>query len=552
MGYMSPPVGSRFESTKYRPIIESPNFISSPYADIDLPDNLPLHDYMLSQFSKYGDTIALVDGITGSEISYATLQTMIVKVASALVSMGFGEGDVATLCSANCPEYVVMFLAIGATGGTVSTVNPAYTSEELGKAINQVRSKVLIISSELLGNAQNISQRCPSVKETIVFGKSEGFRSFSDLLENDMSLFPEKLDINCKERNLVIPFSSGTTGLPKGVMLTHHNILSNILQTSTPNVMQYHGEGISILSVLPFFHIYGQVSVSLLGLAAGTKMVILPKFDPVLYMNCVQKYKINILQVVPPLMLFLGKHPLVSKFDFSSVLEIVTGAAPCGADTMREVEERFTQKITVRQGYGLTEASPLTHCNSPYENKQNTCGTAIPNTQFKVVEIETGKTLDKNENGELLVRGPQVMKGYFENEKATSEAIIDGWLHTGDIGHYDEDGHVIIVDRFKELIKVKGLQVAPAELEALLVTHEFVADAAVIGKPDERLGEAPVAFVVLKANYKPSDEVANQLKAFIAERVAPYKVLAGGVEFRSEIPKAASGKILRRVLKAEL
>jgi len=536
----------------YRPIIESPNFISSPFADLDIPNNLPLPEYMLNQFSKFGKSTALVDGITGNEISYATLQTMIVKVASALVSLGFGEGDVATLCSPNCPEYIVMFLAVGAAGGTISTVNPAYTSEELDRAVNQVRSKILIISSDLVGHTKNLSQRCPTIKEAIVFGKADGCRSFSDLLESDMSLFPGKLDINCLDRSVVIPFSSGTTGLPKGVMLTHYNILSNILQSSTPNVMKYRGEDTCILSVLPFFHIYGQVSVALLGLAAGAKLIILPKFDPVLYMNCVQKYKANILHVVPPLMLFLAKHPLVSKFDFSSVLEIVTGAALCGAETMKAVHNRFTHGLTVRQGYGLTEASPLTHLNPSDDNKFNTCGVALQNTQFKIIDIESGKTLDKNENGELLVRGPQVMKGYFENEKATADTLIDGWLHTGDIGHFDEDGHIIIVDRFKELIKVKGLQVAPAELEALLVTHDSVADAAVIGRPDERLGEAPVAFIVLKPNYKPTEETANELKAFIAERVAPYKTLAGGIEFRSEIPKAASGKILRRVLKAEL
>lgn len=529
------------------------DYLTSPYPNLDLPDNVPLHEYMLNEFSKYGDHVALVNGITGKEITYAQLQTMIVKVASSLVAKGFGSGSVATIYSQNSPEYLIMYLAVGAAGGTVSTVNPAYTPEELRKAVNLTRSTVLIASAELVPNAADISTHCPTIKDLIVLGKADGWQPFSNLLEGDMSLFPTNMDINCKEHVYALPFSSGTTGLPKGVMLTHYNIVSNIIQSREPNILNVAMQDDCVISVLPYFHIYGQIVVSMVSLSSGVKVVSLPKFDPIQYLESIQKHRGTYIHVVTPLMLFLAKHPIVSKYDLSSISNMAMGAAPCGADLMQEVYDRFNKKsLIIQQGYGLTEASPLTHCNPLVGHKYHTCGPVISNTQFKIVDIETGKSLDKGEDGEVLVRGPQVMKGYFENETETAHTIRNGWLHTGDIGHYDEDGYVAIVDRIKELIKVKGFQVAPAELEALLVTHPSVTDAAVIGRRDDRIGEAPVAFVVLKQDSKPSDEMAKELQDFVSDRVAPYKRLVGGVQFRKEIPKAASGKILRRVLRDEL
>ncbi|KAI0228792.1 putative 4-coumarate--CoA ligase 2 [Lamellibrachia satsuma] len=258
--------------------------------------------------------------------------------------------------------------------------------------------------------------------------------------------------------------------------------------------------------------------------------------------------EITILHIVPPIMLFLAKHPTLNVDDFPSVKCIISGAAPCGANSMAEVRDRLNIP-QIRQGYGLTETSPLTHVNPRENYRYDTCGPAVPNTSFKIVDVTTGETLGRRSEGEVCIRGPQVMKGYLDNEKATRETLKDGWLHTGDFGFADDDGHVVITDRIKELIKYKGLQVAPAELEALLVTHPSVADSAVIGQPDERVGEVPRAYVVLKPNLRVSHD---ELQKFIAEQVAPYKQLRGGIEFRKEIPKSASGKILRRVLKDEL
>jgi len=386
----------------------------------------------------------------------------------------------------------------------------------------------------------------------IVVGQAEGYRSFSSLLEGDLLQAPGKFDIDCTDAVVALPFSSGTSGLPKGVMLTHSNLVSNILQSVTPSTLNYRGSGECMITILPFFHIYGQISVSMTALATGSKTISLPKFEPHTYLESIRKYSPTVLHVVPPLMLFLARHPIVEKYNFSCIHDLITAAAPCSKELMNEVGNKLNKNMIVRQGYGLTEASPLTHFSPQTANKLETVGPVVQNTEFKIVDPETGNVLGQGQEGELLVRGPQVMKGYYKNEKATAEALVDGWLHTGDIGYYDEDKYLVTVDRIKELIKVKGFQVAPAELEALLLSHEAVVDAAVIGKPDERLGEAPVAYVVLRPNYKPSDDMVKQLQTFVADRVAPIKRLSGGIVFREAIPKSESGKILRKVLRQQL
>jgi len=284
------------------------------------------------------------------------------------------------------------------------------------------------------------------------------------------------------------------------------------------------------------------------GLSNGAKIVTLPNFQPASYLETIQNYRVSYLHIAPPLLLFLAKQPLVTNYNLSAIRNIFVGAAPSSADTINELLDRFPNQLVFRQGYGLTETSPLTHANAPENNKYHTVGLAINNTEFKVVDLETRELLGPGKSGEVCIRGPQVMIGYYANEQATSETIVDGWLRTGDVGYYDDDHHTILSDRIKELIKVKGFQVAPAELEAVLLTHPLVLDAAVVGKKDEKLGEAPKAYVVLRPQAKVS---AQELHHYVEERVAPFKKLAGGIEFRSEIPKSPSGKILRRILREE-
>jgi 4-coumarate--CoA ligase len=302
-----------------------------------------------------------------------------------------------------------------------------------------------------------------------------------------------------------------------------------------------------MIAVLPFFHIYGMEVLMNLGLAVGATIVTMPRFDLEQFLSLHETHRVTRSYVAPPIVLALAKHPAVDGFDLSSLIQMTSGAAPLSAELALEASERIGCEIV--QGYGLTETSPVTHATPLGHFKPGTVGPALPSTEVMIVDPESGERLGIDRDGEVWIRGPQVMKGYLDKPEATAATIDpDGWLHTGDIGHVDADGHLSVVDRLKELIKYKGFQVPPAELEAVLLGHPAVADAAVVGRPDEEAGEVPVAFVVLK----PGEEASPAgLAAFVAGRVAHYKRLAG-VVLLDEIPKSASGKILRRVLRDHL
>ncbi|MEC7457446.1 MAG: AMP-binding protein, partial [Actinomycetota bacterium] len=348
--------------------------------------------------------------------------------------------------------------------------------------------------------------------------------------------------VNPVDDVVVLPYSSGTTGLPKGVMLTHHNLVANICQCDHAIVYQPDGE--VALAFLPFFHIYG-MQVLMNGLLAnGVTVVTLPRFDLDQALSLVQEHRITRFFAVPPVVLALAKHPAVDSYDLSSLVQVFSGAAPLGAEIAMEAEKRIGCEVV--QGYGMTELSPVSHATPPGMFKAGSSGVTVSNTESRIVDPDTGEDQPLGERGELWVRGPQVMKGYLNNPEATAATLdSDGWLHTGDVAIIDEDHHMTIVDRVKELIKYNGFQVPPAELEGLLITHPEVNDVAVIGIPDESAGELPKAFIV----RSPGSEVtAEDLQAFVAEHVASYKHIRL-VEFIDEIPKSASGKILRRLLR---
>jgi len=351
---------------------------------------------------------------------------------------------------------------------------------------------------------------------------------------------PPEVDIDPADDLVVLPYSSGTTGVNKGVMLTHRNLVANVCQ-GEPVLLA--GEGERLIAVLPFFHIYGLVVLMCAAISRGSTLVTMPRFDLEQFLGLLQDQRITRAYLAPPIVLALAKHPLVDKYDLSSLRSVFSGAAPLDASLERACAERLG--CEVMQGWGLTETSPVvtTNYNTPQGPKPGSVGVPLPNTEMRVVDPATGADVSRGETGELLVRGPQVMKGYLNAPEATA-AMLDpeGWLHTGDLGTIDEQGYVFIVDRVKELIKYKGLQVAPAELEAVLLSHPAVSDAAVVRFPDEEAGEVPKAFVVASSPVEP-----EELMAFVAERVAPHKKVRQ-VEFVDEIPKAASGKILRRVL----
>jgi acyl-CoA synthetase (AMP-forming)/AMP-acid ligase II len=351
------------------------------------------------------------------------------------------------------------------------------------------------------------------------------------------------VSIDAKTDLVALPYSSGTTGLPKGVMLTHHNLVSEMCTVNGRPDIVFPDEQDTLLAFLPFFHIYGIVMFLTLAPWRGTTIVSTPRFELEHYLEMVQRYGVTYLHLVPPVVIALAKHPIVDKYDLSKAKWALSAAAPLGAPAA----EAFTKRLGTQliQAYGMTEVSGATHVGScaPGKVKPTSGGTLLPNTECVVVDPASGESVPRGEQGEIWVRGPLIMRGYLGHADATAATIdADGWLHTGDVGYVDEDGDIFIVDRVKELIKYKGLQVAPAELEAILLGHPAVADAAVIPSPDEEAGEVPKAFVVVK-----TPTPAEDIMAYVAARVAPHKRIRK-LQFTDAIPKSASGKILRRTL----
>ena len=512
----------------------------SPYPDVDIP-NISLTEFVLSRTRQFGDKPALIDGPSGRTITYAQLGGAIRLVASSLAKRGFGQGDVLAIYSPNIPEYAVAFHAVSLLGATVTTVNPLYTAQELAHQLKDAGAKYLVTISLFLENAKTAAAQS-NIEEIFTFDPVEGATPFATLLQSDGAL-PE-ITINPAEDIVVMPYSSGTTGYPKGVMLTHRNIVANLVQMDGITGIDITNEDDIIMGILPFYHIYGMVVIMNMSLSRGATIVTMPRFDMVQFLELVQKHKITRVNLVPPILVGLAKHPIVDQYDLSSLVELFSGAAPLGQALADEVKNRLHCRVV--QGYGLTETSPVTHVYNQTmtdAEKLASIGPAVPNTEVMLVDPASGEPVSHNERGELWIRGPQVMKGYLNNPDATDATIDEeGWLHTGDIGYIDDEGFFYIVDRLKELIKYKGFQVAPAELEALLLSHPAIADVAVIPSPDEEAGEVPKAFVVLKA-----EATAESIMEWVGERVSPQKKVRR-IEFVSEVPKSLSGKILRRVL----
>ena len=508
---------------------------TSPLPDVELPE-VALSDYVFNHDPDLSDSVAMINGDTGEVYTFGRLYESIRRVAGGLAAEGFGPGKTIGLMTSNIPEFAIVFHAVGLAGGTVTTINPSYVAEEVRFQLNDANATMLITVPGAAEVATEAIEGSPTT-EIVMIGESvNGGRTLDDLMGDPI----DQVAINPKEQVLVLPYSSGTTGLPKGVMLTHYNLVSNLAQSKP--VLSY-GENEAALAVLPFFHIYGmQVLMNGL-LAEGIPVVTMARFDMGKALGLIQEHKVTQFFAVPPMILGLAKSPAVDDYDISSLRKVFSGAAPLGGDLAEEAAARIGCPIV--QGYGMTELSPISHATAGFDSKPGSNGVTISNTECRVID-ENGNDQGVDGEGELLIRGPQVMVGYLNNAEATAITIdSDGWLHTGDVARIDADGHMYIVDRVKELIKYKGFQVAPAELEGLIITHPAVADVAVIGIPDLEAGELPKAYVVLKPGVEASD---TDIKDFVAEHVAHYKKLHA-VEFTDEIPKSASGKILRRFLR---
>lgn len=509
----------------------------SPHKDVSIPE-VTLTKLVLGGAQQWASKPALIDGPTGRTLTYGELVEAISRVAVGLYARGLRKGEVCAIYSPNCPEYAIAFHAVASLGGVNTTINPIYTAGEVTHQLKDAGAKYLLTVPQLMDKALEAASEA-GLREIFVFGEAEGATPFSILLETDGPMPDVEID---PEHDLVaLPYSSGTTGLPKGVMLTHRNLVANLCQIQSFEVISHDD---TLICVLPMFHIYGMVVILSLGLYAGATIVTMPRFELEDFLQLAQDHGVTFAHLVPPIVLALAKSPVVEQYDLSRMRTIFSGAAPLGEELTRVCQERLSCRVL--QGYGMTETSPCTHI-TPVNTagiKHGSVGICLPNTECKLVSVEDGTEQAHGGKGEVWIRGPQVMKGYLNRPEATRQTVDEeGWLHTGDIAYADDEGHFFIVDRLKELIKYKGFQVAPAELEALLLTHPAVADAAVIPSPDEEAGEVPKAFVVLK-----SQATEEEIMDFVAERVAPYKKLRF-VEFVEQIPKSASGKILRRVLK---
>jgi acyl-CoA synthetase (AMP-forming)/AMP-acid ligase II len=511
---------------------------TSEYPPVETPTT-PIWQTVLADAPGRGDHPALIDGITGQTISYAQLAHMVERMAAGFAEIGVKPGEVIALHSPNTVLYPVVLYGASRAGATVTTLSALATAKDMAGQLADSGATLVVTVGALLPVALEAAGERP----VWTCDRVEGHPSVQDLLASHGPV-PE-VAVDPVEDVAVLPYSSGTTALPKGVMLTHASIGTNLRQIAGLRPMTPEDR---VIAILPFFHIYGMTGLVNLPLQAGATVVVLPRFDLLQFLDVLEQQRITQVFVAPPVVLALAKHPAVEGRDLSSVASVVSAAAPLDAELAGLAAARLGTPIT--QAYGMTELSPGTHLvpiDQEAEAPPGTVGKLVPSSEARLVDVATGHDVGPGEEGEIWIRGPQRMKGYFGRPEETDTLIdADGWLHTGDIGRVDEDGWWFVVDRVKELIKYKGYQVAPAELEAVLLGSPDVADAAVIGVYDERGDEVPKAFVVRAPG---STATEDDVLAYVAVHTAPYKRVRR-VEFIDAVPKAASGKILRRELRA--
>jgi acyl-CoA synthetase (AMP-forming)/AMP-acid ligase II len=461
------------------------------------------------------DHPAIVDASSGAVVSYATLAGQIDRVAAGLARGGFAPGDVLALRAPNTPAWAAVALGAMAAGGTVTGVSPLATEAEAAAQLASAPSAEGGAATLVTEPGSLTGPHGAVAKPGVVPSSPE----------------PGQLAL--------LPFSSGTTGLPKPVMLSHANLTAAARQLGTGLALTPRDR---FLALAPLAHVMGFVVSLCAPLAAGATVVMLPRFELAALLDAIQRYRVTVIAVPPPVLAALARDPEVSRYDLSAVEALVSGGAPVSPELQAEAAGRFPGAM-IGQGYGLTETSAVIPVPDRAGMRPGSVGRLAPGTELRLLDPDTGRDAHPGEPGELCVRGPQVMAGYLGRPEATAQMLgAGGWLRTGDLGRVDPGGHLFILDRLKELIKVNAIQVAPAGLEAVLAGHPRVADAAVVPRPDERTGEAPVAFVVARGPLEP-----GQLIAWVAARVAPHKRIRA-VRLVREIPRTPSGKILRRLL----
>lgn len=505
---------------------------------IDYPE-IPLFEFLSNAAGKYPVNIAF--SCQQGSLSYTELDIATSKLAAYLNDIGIKKGDSVVLFLPNGLEFVIGYYGILKAGGIVSPANPLDKGEELKHQLNDCGAAAIITN----GNSYPIVKEVKGETglKTVILTDSEGIEEALSLAEilTRYSPEPPSFDLKPKEDIAAIEYTGGTTGFPKGAMLTHYNLVSNAMQNAA--WLGWSDEDV-IIGVLPFYHSWGACTCVNSPIYIGARVITLPRFDAEELLMTIERERATVLYGAASMFTMLVSSPLITKYDLSSLKYVKAGAMPIPP----EIKERWEQLTGVKMvlGYGLSEACPETH-NSPLQRvKHGTVGIPIMDTDARIVDEETGETeLPPGEVGELVIKGPQVMKGYLNRPEDSKEALRDGWLYTGDLALMDEEGYFRIVDRKKEIIKYKGYTIAPAEVESVLYEHPAVRECAVVGKPDPLAGEVPKAYVVVKEGCTLSKE---EVIRFCEQRVAPYKKVRE-VEFIEQIPKTRVGKILRRVLK---
>lgn len=520
--------------------------------------NVSIGEVILNKLRENGDRVYTIDGPTGTRMTCRELLEKSVKFANFLQRCGIKVGDRIGIATENRLNWLIPTFAGIYLGAIIAPYNPMYTEYEFQHTLNIAKPRIIFVSQRTESLFVKILPKLSWSVELIQLDDqplTANIRTLTSILNNesDVNYMRYKAaDIGDASRHpLVILCSSGTTGLPKGVTLSHKNLMAFLVKISKPEYMDTR-DGDRILMLLPFYHGYAFGTV-VLGLYSNGTVILMPAFEPKLFLTLIQEHRITHLPLVPPVLTFLAKHPLVEKYDFRSVRELICGAAPLAKDIKAAVKARIGVKA-VRNGYGMTELSIVSGLSGRDDEDDDDSfdnpgsGSLLPGFLCKVVDLETQETQDVGQVGEICYMGEQLMLGYWNNPKATRETIDqDGWLHTGDIGYFDNKGRLHVIDRVKELIKYKGYQVSPSEIETVLLSHRAVKDAAVTAKSDERSGEVPLAFIVKQPG---ATITAQDVQEYVKQKLSPQKWLYGGVQFVDAIPKNPAGKILRRELRA--
>jgi len=503
--------------------------------------------YFYDCLKRRGDNEVInVDVATKEVLTTRRLLEESIKFTAVLKDLSIQKDDVIAIIAENTINYFTAALAALYLGVIVNPLNPSYTAGELKHTLVISKPKLILCSETVLKTVLKLKKELDFINTVILMDSPSEDNCGVDCIENLLksvtmdteSFVPQAFDYS--EQGAFILLSSGTTGLPKCVLLTHQNLRTALVSMTDPSYGGATSDHLTILFV-PYFHVYG-VLIQTAAIITSMKVVVMSSFKPEVFLKCIEEHKATKLFIVPPILNFLANSPLVDNYDISSIWDVICGAAPAGEILTKKALQRLSN-ASIRQAYGLTElCGPFTF-DSPKSIKMGSVGNLVPDMVAKVCDSETQETVGPLKVGELCCKGPGIMKGYIGNPVETENCIDrDGFFHTGDMGFYDEDNRFYIVGRLKEIIKYKGFQVAPAELEVLLLTHPDIMDCGVIGIPDERAGELPFAFIVCKTG---SIVTEKEIVDFVAERISVQKHLYGGVRFINEIPKNPSGKILR-------